>query len=283
LGFDVNTSTNGLEGLKDLQTDVFDIVFCDFLMPAMDGLDCVQQYRDWEAIHRPWIHQYIVGISAHASQNDIEKGLSAGMDDFKAKPITLQVLKELEGSSELKQVSTVLDSVLDPGKHGAEPNGAAQDGEKLHVDKRVKKNDGPVCLVGEDAPNVSKSMSKIMEDKHWNPVIVNDGEDALRLLKMRNWDAVFLDEEMPRLDGIRVIERFREWEKNHRVARQKNVILISQSFVPNPNNGNVSVAYPAGFDGALGKPILPADLIKLLDMALFSIRASSDACDIVAR
>jgi len=282
LGFEVKTAMNGLDGLKDLQTDVFDVVFCDFLMPVMDGLDCVQQYRDWEKIHRPWIHQYIVGISAHASANDMEKGLAAGMDDFKAKPVTLQVLKELETSPELKRVSAVLDDVLDPGKHGVEAS-AVQDGDTQHDDKRVKKNDGPVCLVGEDALNVSKSMGSIMEVKKWNPVFVNDGEDALRLLKMRNWDAVFLDEEMPRLDGIRVIERFREWEKDHRVARQRNVFLISESFVPNPNNGSVSAAYPGGFDGALGKPILPADLIKLLDTAAQSVAVSSDSCDIVTR
>ena len=284
LGFEVKLSINGLDGLKDLQTDVFDVVFCDFLMPVMDGLDCVQQYRDWEAIHRPWIHQYIVGISAHASQKDIDKGLSVGMDDFKAKPVTLQVLKELEGSPELKQVSEVLDSVLGPGKHGdVEQNETAIDGEKLYANKRAKTNDGPVCLVGEDAMNISKSMGTIMKDKCWNPVFVNDGEDALRLLKMRNWDAVFLDEDMPLLDGIRVIERFRQWEKNHRVARQKNVVLVSQSFVPNPKNGKVSAAYPAGFDGALGKPILPSDLIKLLDVALIRITTSSDSCDIVTR
>ena len=86
----------------------------------------------------------------------------------------------------------------------------------------------------------------------------------LRLLKMRNWDAVFLDEELPRLDGIRVIERFRAWEKDHRVTRQRNVFLISQSLVPNPSNGSVSATYPEGFDGALGKPILPPNLVQLL-------------------
>ena len=40
------------------------------------------------------------------------KGLSVGMDDFKAKPVTLQVLKELESSTELQQVRDTLDTVL---------------------------------------------------------------------------------------------------------------------------------------------------------------------------
>jgi CheY-like chemotaxis protein len=285
LGFDVQTSINGLDGLKELQSDAFDVVLCDFLMPVMDGLDCVKQYRDWEAIHRPWIRQYIVGISAHANANDREKGLAAGMDDFKAKPVTLKALKELEASSELKRVSDTLDTVKGVQKRALELQDA-----KLPAKKRVKVDDddtepsGPVCLIGEDSSNVSKTMAKIIESKLWNTVVVNDGEDVLRLLKMRNWDAVFLGEEMHRLDGIRVIERFREWENENRVARQRNVFLISASLVPTPDpGGSVSAAYPAGFDGALGKPVLPVDVVKLLDSAALRIATSSNSMDIVAR
>lgn len=285
LGFDVQASINGLDGLKELQSDVFDIVLCDFLMPVMDGLDCIKQYREWESIHRPWIRQYIVGMSAHASANDLEKGLAAGMDNFKAKPVTLKALKELEASSELKRVSDTLDTLK-----GMEKRAIDLEDKNLPVQKRIKVDDddtepsNPVCLIGEDASNVSKTMAKIIESKLWNTVVVNDGEDVLRLLKMRNWDAVFLSEEMHRLDGIRVNERFRAWENEHRVARQRNVFLISASLVPTPDpGGSVSAAYPAGFDGVLGKPVLAVDLVKLLDSATLRRSTSSNSMDIVAR
>ena len=48
LGFDVVEAVNGLEGLKELKGHLFDLVLCDFLMPVMDGSDCVQQYRQYE-------------------------------------------------------------------------------------------------------------------------------------------------------------------------------------------------------------------------------------------
>lgn len=57
MGFAVSLATNGMEGLKSLQKSLFDVVLCDFLMPIMDGLDCVQQYRSWENRNRPWFHQ----------------------------------------------------------------------------------------------------------------------------------------------------------------------------------------------------------------------------------
>ena len=97
LGFEVDLAVNGQEGLKWLQQNVFNVVICDYLMPVMDGLDCVQQYREWEKDNRPsWTRQYIVGISSHASITDVEDGKTAGMNDFKSKPVTMKHLKDLE-------------------------------------------------------------------------------------------------------------------------------------------------------------------------------------------
>ena len=97
LGFEVDLAINGLEGLKRLQQNVFNVVICDYLMPVMDGLDCVEQYREWEKDNRPsWTRQYIVGISSHASASDVEDGKNVGMNDFKSKPVTMKHLKDLE-------------------------------------------------------------------------------------------------------------------------------------------------------------------------------------------
>ena len=57
LGFEVSQAENGMEGLNEMKGSLFDVVFCDFLMPIMDGLDCVKQYREWEKKHRPWFQQ----------------------------------------------------------------------------------------------------------------------------------------------------------------------------------------------------------------------------------
>jgi CheY-like chemotaxis protein len=174
------------------------------------------------------------------------KGLAAGMNQYQARPLTLKVLKRVQQNPELERLCEELDALLDPDKCNAGQRGELEDG-RLRAEKRVKMDEGtvtppsrsgPICLVGEDTSSVIKSMAMIMESKLWNPVFVKDGEDALRLLKMRRWDAVFLDDEMPLLNGIRVVERFRQWENEHRVARQKNVFLISESIVPTPTPGN---------------------------------------------
>ena len=57
LGLEAQQAKNGFEGLQRLKSSCYDFVLCDFLMPVMDGLDCVQQYRDWETLHRSWYRQ----------------------------------------------------------------------------------------------------------------------------------------------------------------------------------------------------------------------------------
>jgi CheY-like chemotaxis protein/signal transduction histidine kinase len=119
MGFDVSVATNGMEGLQKLQAVKFDVTFCDFLMPIMDGLDCVQQYRSWEAAHRKsepagsWgnFSQNIVGISAHASPRDVQRGIEVGMNSFLGKPVQLEALKDLVKTDQLKEISKQLDDL----------------------------------------------------------------------------------------------------------------------------------------------------------------------------
>jgi CheY-like chemotaxis protein len=279
LGFEVTQAMDGMEGLKDMQTTLFDLVLCDFLLPVMDGLDCVQQYRQFEVANRPWFDQFIIGMSAHASENDVEKGLNVGMDNFRRKPVTLHALKEILESHEFLFVSKRLDSIS-----------AEMDGEQVRPPKRAKldiesetKSDGVlrVVLVAEEGTSISKLAEKAAESKGWKAVLVNDGEAALRLLQMRNWDAVLLDDELPGLTSSRCMKRFREWESKNRVNRQKNVIQMSSSFIPSHLETSSSVQLPNGFDGALGKPLCLNALQSFLDTVAGSLFCGSQ--DIVHR
>lgn len=110
-GYEVVTAADGTEGLRELQDRVFDVTFCDFMMPIMDGIDCISRYRQWEREHRPQFSQYIIGVSAHASPNDIAKGLQVGMNEYKSKPITTKVMAELCSSADALRCSSFLDRV----------------------------------------------------------------------------------------------------------------------------------------------------------------------------
>jgi CheY-like chemotaxis protein len=263
LEFRVRDAKDGLEGLKTLQSDVFDIVLCDFLMPVMDGLDCIQQYRSWEKIHRPWYRQYIIGISAHATERDSLRGIECGMDSFLSKPVTLDVVKQLVKDEKLLHASKLLDNVFDKNNVPESLNFA--------TDLPVPGSEtGLSCLIAEASKNVSLMMSKAAESKGWIAVVVEDGNKALSLMKSRNWNSVFISDDLPKLAGLQCIDEFRQWEKDNRVAKQKNVILVCNYCVAPPSStstGRSCAVFPIGFDGALSTPIDLRDFHHWLGMA----------------
>jgi CheY-like chemotaxis protein/signal transduction histidine kinase len=111
LGFEVSHAVNGMEGLELLKETMFDLVLCDFLMPVMDGMDCVKQYREWELDVHPSFCQWIVGMSAHANVGDQDQGLKAGMDEFHPKPISIKTLTEIQQSDGIRTRSKMLDGL----------------------------------------------------------------------------------------------------------------------------------------------------------------------------
>jgi CheY-like chemotaxis protein len=82
--FYVTIVENGLKIFDILEQSHFDIILMDIQMPVMDGLEATAIIREIEkGTHK---HIPIIGITAYAVKADKEKCLSAGMDDYLAKP-----------------------------------------------------------------------------------------------------------------------------------------------------------------------------------------------------
>jgi len=229
-------------------------------------MDCVQQYRNWEKSHRAWFQQYIVGISAHADGDDGDRGIRVGMDRFIPKPLPLKLLRELVDSEEILEVSNRLDVLNEDAiavpyfllvnqKVDIPPNESATSSISDNFE-----GTGPVCLLVEDSVSVNKVMMRCIERQGWQSYLANDGEEGLRLLKTRNWDAVFMDDQLPLLSGSACVKNFREWEAENRVCRQQNLYFCSENCTPN-------MKPPSGFDGAVGKPFTQSLLASILERA----------------
>jgi CheY-like chemotaxis protein len=131
---------------------------------------------------------------------------------------------------------------------------------------QMQKAATPVCLMATDKPTKqSNEVLTNLENIGWKIVIANDGQDALRLLQIRNWDAILIDDDIPLLAGTPCMEKFRSWEAENRVNRQRRAFLICSNVeIPSPCDKCSIVQPPHGFDGVLGKPVKWDDLNKML-------------------
>ena len=92
LGCTVEVAENGRAGVERVRDAVFDLVFMDCQMPVMDGFEATRAIRRMESGEGR--HVTIVAMTAHAMASDREACLAAGMDDYMAKPIRADLLRE---------------------------------------------------------------------------------------------------------------------------------------------------------------------------------------------
>jgi two-component system, chemotaxis family, chemotaxis protein CheY len=76
-------ASDGVDGLKKLSAEKFDLIFTDINMPIMDGLKLVSLLRN----HANYKETPIVVITTEGAQEDRDRALALGANDYITKPI----------------------------------------------------------------------------------------------------------------------------------------------------------------------------------------------------
>ncbi len=217
--------------------------------------------------------QYIVGISAHADEENGDRGVKVGMNRFISKPLPMKRLRQLIDSDEISQISKKLDSLGEDDN--AQPyflyvNESTTNENAESATSSISGDDflrnEPTCLLVEDSTSIGKAMIRCIQRLKWQIHLAKDGEEALVQLKKRNWDAVFMDDQLPLCTGTACVAKFREWEKKNRVARQMNLMICSAS--------DFTAGCPPGFDGVISKPFKPSTIASILEKCSRTRKAS---------
>jgi PAS domain S-box-containing protein len=92
LGHTVTAVTNGREALNILSRQEFDLIFMDIQMPVLDGVEATRAIRANEG---PQAKIPIIAMTAYAMTGDREIFLRAGMNDYLAKPVSMDGLNQV--------------------------------------------------------------------------------------------------------------------------------------------------------------------------------------------
>ncbi|MCP4442404.1 MAG: response regulator [Aureispira sp.] len=95
IGYLPELAKNGLEALKFVEAQYFDIILMDVQMPEMDGLEATRQIRKKSQLNQISYAPTIIAMTANAMPEDRQKCLDAGMDHYISKPINIKKLKQL--------------------------------------------------------------------------------------------------------------------------------------------------------------------------------------------
>jgi CheY-like chemotaxis protein len=113
-------------------------------------------------------------------------------------------------------------------------------------------------LIVDDDPFIRKLIATTLEDvADFELLQASDGQEAVEIAAAEEPAIVFLDVDMPRLDGISACEQIRS---SAGTAESTIVMLTATS-----RSDNERRAEDAGADLFLTKPFSPLDLLRLVD------------------
>jgi two-component system, sensor histidine kinase len=93
LGCRVELADNGRLALEMAARTDYDLIFMDYQMPELDGAAATRLIRDQERDSDR--HTIIIALTARAMEGDRQQCLQDGMDDYLAKPFTMEHIRDL--------------------------------------------------------------------------------------------------------------------------------------------------------------------------------------------
>ena len=124
-------------------------------------------------------------------------------------------------------------------------------------------------LVAEDNPLNQTFAKEILEEAGHEVTLAENGREALELMKNAHFDIVFMDVQMPQMDGLEATRRIRAGETGE--AGHTIPIIAATAFAV---QGDKEKCLEAGMSGYVVKPLTSHDL--LMAVARYSGSDSPD-------
>ncbi len=88
LNYDIVAVNNGYDAIEKIKDNSFDLVLMDIVLPGINGFEITAEIRKFEKENARNNPVSIVALTANTLNNDREKCINAGMNDYLPKPFT---------------------------------------------------------------------------------------------------------------------------------------------------------------------------------------------------
>jgi len=229
------------------RNEPYDVAFLDVQMPGIDGFELARMIRADGLL----ASTHLVLLTSIGMRGDAEKARQAGIEAYLIKPLRESQLYEC------------LLMILAPRPSPVVTTPAV--GRRVlvtrHSLKEASKALGPRILVAEDNQINQKVATRMLEKLGYYADIVTNGQQAMDAVLQRTYSLVFMDCQMPVMDGFEATVRIRTEEG---AARHTPIIAMTA----NAMTADRERCLAAGMDDYLAKPITLTDLQRVLTRCL---------------
>jgi CheY-like chemotaxis protein len=218
-----------LQKLKAAQREraPFRLLLLDCRMPGMDGFTLAQQVQ-----HDPELSGTIIMmLTSDAQRGDAARCRELGISVYLVKPIHKAELLQAIRAALLLPVSLPL----------------AEQAVTRHTLRKARSR--LRILLAEDNPVNQALMLRLVEKLGHSPVLAGNGREALALWQKETFDLLFMDVQMPELDGLAATAEIRRREQG--TGAHLPIVAMTAHAL----KGDRERCLAAGMDGYVSKPV----------------------------
>jgi len=236
----VNDGYEALERLEsgDSQLQKIDIVLLDMMMPGLDGLQVLEDLSQKELLN----NLKVILLTSSAKYGLAKEAISLGAEAALNKPVRQSMLYD-----------AIINSISDY-THVTE-NKPEQNNDSIINDNAKEFR----ILIAEDNPINQKVALGMLKKLGFSATIVENGRKAVDLAFESDFDLIFMDCQMPVLDGYQATKEIREREKQ--IFKHNKIVAMTANVM----KGDREKCIDSGMDDYLAKPIKPKDLSRKLE------------------
>jgi CheY-like chemotaxis protein len=210
----------------------------DMHMPQMDGFELIERIRQSPGSSAATIMM----LTSAGHRGDAARCKELGVAAYLMKPIRQSELREA--------IARVLGARVQQGAIPLITRYALHDAREPGTSLRI--------LLAEDNPVNQRLASRLLEKRGHSVVVAGNGRGALEALEKEYFDLVFMDVQMPVMDGFEATAAIRKKEGD------SGIHLPVVALTAHAMKGDREKCLAGGMDGYLTKPIQPQELDELL-------------------